>query len=138
LSAGVTEAAAPSYRFELSSEVRDYECDMHGIVNNAVYLNYLEHARRSFFRSRGYGFADITAQGWRLLMAEMSLKYLQSLVSGDRYTVRLAPSRAGGLLVFRGDIFRGDETLCLRSVAKIAVMKDGQLTAEAAFPDLFG
>lgn len=130
--------AEPSYAFEISAEVRDYECDMHGIVNNAVYQNYLEHARRSFFKSRGYGFAEITAQGWRLVMAEISIKYLKPLVSGDRYTVRLAPSRAKGLLVFRGDIFRtGDGVCCLRSEAKIAVLKDGQLTAGRAFPDLF-
>ena len=130
--------AGPSYVFERSADVRDYECDMHGIVNNAVYQNYLEHARRLFFKSRGYGFAEITAQGWRLLMTEISIKYLKPLVSGDRYTVCLAPSRANGLLVFRGDIFRADDRICcLRSEAKIAVLKDGQLTAERAFPNLF-
>ncbi|NLI24182.1 MAG: acyl-CoA thioesterase, partial [Bacteroidales bacterium] len=32
------------YYFELEMEVRDYECDIQGIVNNAVYMNYLEHA----------------------------------------------------------------------------------------------
>jgi len=34
-----------NYRFKLNFEVRDYECDLSGIVNNAVYLHYLEHAR---------------------------------------------------------------------------------------------
>ena len=28
------------YIFETRMEVRDYECDIQGIVNNAVYLNY--------------------------------------------------------------------------------------------------
>ncbi|MBU2223338.1 MAG: acyl-CoA thioesterase, partial [Gammaproteobacteria bacterium] len=30
--------------FSVDFKVRDYECDMQGIVNNAVYFNYLEHA----------------------------------------------------------------------------------------------
>ena len=34
--------------FELKMSVRDYECDLQGIVNNAVYQNYLEHARHQF------------------------------------------------------------------------------------------
>ncbi len=33
------------YQFKLNFEVRDYECDLGGIVNNAVYQHYLEHTR---------------------------------------------------------------------------------------------
>ncbi len=125
------------YVFELAGEVRDYECDMHGIVNNAVYLNYLEHARRTFLRGQGLGFADLAADGVRLLMAEMTIKYRQSLVSGDSYVVRLALRRSGGLLVFAGDIFRTpDEVLCVQSVAKVAVQKHGRLTLGEPFDGL--
>ena len=35
----------PRYLHEHSFEVRDYECDLQGVVNNAVYMHYLEHAR---------------------------------------------------------------------------------------------
>ncbi len=28
------------YIYEVTLEVRDYECDMQGIVNNAIYQNY--------------------------------------------------------------------------------------------------
>ena len=31
--------------YELAFSVRDYECDLQGIVNNAVYQNYYEHPR---------------------------------------------------------------------------------------------
>lgn len=37
-----------SYLFETRMEVRDYECDIEGIVNNANYLHYTEHTRHRF------------------------------------------------------------------------------------------
>ncbi len=36
------------YIFETKMEVRDYECDIEGIVNNANYLHYMEHTRHLF------------------------------------------------------------------------------------------
>ena len=41
------------YRFQTRMEVRDYECDIEGIVNNANYLHYTEHTRHRFLRSIG-------------------------------------------------------------------------------------
>ena len=49
--------------FQLAMAVRDYECDMQGVVNNAVYQNYLEHTRHEFLKSRGLDFARLTEQG---------------------------------------------------------------------------
>ena len=39
------------YQFQLEFQVRDYECDMQGHVNNAVYLNYLEHCRHEIYQT---------------------------------------------------------------------------------------
>ena len=39
--------------FTLTLAVRDYECDLQGVVNNAVYQNYLEHARHQYLQSLG-------------------------------------------------------------------------------------
>ena len=36
------------YIFELKMKVRDYECDLQGIVNNANYQHYIEHTRHEF------------------------------------------------------------------------------------------
>lgn len=36
---------ATKYIFSTQMEVRDYECDIQGIVNNARYLHYTEPTR---------------------------------------------------------------------------------------------
>ena len=36
------------YVYELKMKVRDYECDLQGIVNNANYQHYIEHTRHEF------------------------------------------------------------------------------------------
>lgn len=63
-------------------DVRDYECDMQGIVNNAVYQNYLEHARHTFIKSRGLDFAEITADGVHLVVMRAELDYKAPMKSG--------------------------------------------------------
>ena len=42
-----------NYIYELEMKVRDYECDLQGIVNNANYQHYLEHTRHEFLTSVG-------------------------------------------------------------------------------------
>lgn len=51
------------YIFETRMEVRDYECDIQGIVNNANYLHYTEHTRHRFIRSLGISFFETPRQG---------------------------------------------------------------------------
>ncbi|WCN09351.1 acyl-CoA thioesterase [Marinomonas mediterranea] len=63
-------------------QVRDYECDMQGIVNNAVYQNYLEHARHEFIKTKGLDFAEITSRGIHLVVIKAEIEYKASLRSG--------------------------------------------------------
>lgn len=51
------------YTFTLEMDVRDYECDIQGIVNNAVYQNYLEHARHEYLKEVGIDFAELAKMG---------------------------------------------------------------------------
>lgn len=53
------------YIYELTMKVRDYECDLQGIVNNANYQHYLEHTRHEFLLSTGVSFAALHEQGGR-------------------------------------------------------------------------
>lgn len=95
------------YQFELSLEVRDYECDMEGIVNNAVYQNYLEHARHKYFASLGSSFEQAVRDGYVPVVTRAEIDYRSPLKSGERFTVRLRTERQSRLrIVFVQDIFR--------------------------------
>lgn len=106
------------YAHAIELQVRDYECDLQGVVNNAVYQNYLEHARHEFLRSRGIDFAEVTASGINLVVTRAQLDYRRSLVSGDIFSVRSLVRRASRLrFEFYQDLFRlPDETLMLNAV----------------------
>jgi acyl-CoA thioester hydrolase len=73
--------------------VRDYECDMQGVVNNSVYQNYLEHARHEFLKHKGLDFAELTRRGIIVVVVRAELDYLQSLRSGDVFDVSVEPVR---------------------------------------------
>ena len=67
------ESLMKEYDFKLNMSVRDYECDLQGIVNNAVYQNYLEHVRHAYLRSVGIDFAEYAARGiWYDALAAVS------------------------------------------------------------------
>ena len=78
-----------TYQFIQSFQVRDYECDLQGIVNNAVYQNYMEHTRHEFLLSRGIDFAALTAEGIDLVVVRAEIDYRKPLRPGDRIYVGL-------------------------------------------------
>ncbi len=85
--------------FAIELSVRDYECDMQGVVNNAVYQNYLEHARHEFLKSIGIDFADFTARGINMVVTRAEIDYRSSLKSGDRFLVEVIPERISTLRI---------------------------------------
>jgi acyl-CoA thioester hydrolase len=79
--------------FKLEFEVRDYECDVQGIVNNAVYQNYLEHTRHVFLKQNGIDFIVLSKRGINLVVLRAELDYLYSLRFDDRFTVSAVMER---------------------------------------------
>jgi acyl-CoA thioester hydrolase len=93
--------------FTIEMAVRDYECDLQGVVNNAVYQNYLEHARHEYLKSIGIDFAALAAQGINLMVTRVEIDYKASLTSGDRFLVEVRPERLSPVRIgFRQDICR--------------------------------
>jgi YbgC/YbaW family acyl-CoA thioester hydrolase len=81
------------YIFETKMEVRDYECDIEGIVNNANYLHYMEHTRHLFLKECGLSFAEMHNKGVDAVVARMNLQYKVLLVNlvialGSEFSIR--------------------------------------------------
>ena len=77
------------YKFKIDLHVRDYECDMQGYVNNAVYQNYLEHARHEYLQKLGINFAILAKQKINLVVGRAELDYKFPLQSGDHFWIGL-------------------------------------------------
>lgn len=111
--------------FRVPFRVRDYECDLQGIVNNAVYQHYLEHARHEFLRSRGVSFAELTARGVILVVVRVELDYRRSLRPGDAFEVSLRCESLGRVRhVFLQDIVREDGALMLSARIEWTVLDE--------------
>jgi acyl-CoA thioester hydrolase len=116
------------YCFETRLLVRDYECDIEGIVNNANYLHYCEHTRHLFLKQCGLSFAAMHAKGVDAVVARMNLQYKTPLRPDDELISRLRLTKEGIKFVFHHDIFRAaDEKLCFRGQVELVCIVDGRL-----------
>jgi acyl-CoA thioester hydrolase len=126
------------YIFETRMEVRDYECDIEGIVNNANYLHYIEHTRHLFLKSLGLSFADMHDKGVDAVVARMNLQYKTPLRCDDEFISRLGLRKEGLRYIFSQDIYRAtDEKLCLRSTVELVCLVNGRLANSDDYDDAF-
>ena len=120
--------------FETRMMVRDYECDIEGIVNNANYLNYMEHTRHLFLKERGLSFADMHAKGVDAVVARMNLQFKVPLRCDDEFISRLALKKEGIKYIFYQNIYRADdEKLCLRASVELVCLINGRLGESAEY-----
>jgi acyl-CoA thioester hydrolase len=116
------------YIHELKLKVRDYECDLQGIVNNANYQHYLEHARHEFLLQAGISFAQLHQEGTDAVVARLNMQFKTPLTSQDEYVCRLNIKKDGIKYVFLQDIFRlPDEKLCVRAQVDTVCITNGKL-----------
>lgn len=126
------------YVFEIEMKVRDYECDLQCVVNNANYQHYMEHARHEFLEQADANFGELHNQGIDAMVARVEIDYKVSLTSGDRFVVRLNIERSGVKLVFLQDIYRlPDNKLCAKGKVESICVKDGRLTRGELFDEIF-
>jgi acyl-CoA thioester hydrolase len=116
------------YVFELKFKVRDYECDLEGIVNNANYQHYMEHTRHEFMLSAGLSFADMYAQGITPVVARITISYKMPMRSRDEFVSKLSVRKEGVRYVFLQDIFRlPDMKLVARGRVDTVCLVQGRL-----------
>jgi acyl-CoA thioester hydrolase len=116
------------YIFSTVFTVRDYECDIQGVVNNANYLHYLEHARHEFLVSKQISFTELHKEGIDLVVTKVEIEYKLPLRSRDNFVIRLNLIREGNIrLVFIQDIYRlPDEKLIARGRVTGVATRNGK------------
>ena len=115
------------YIFTHDIAVRDYELDSEGIVNNAIYLHYLEHTRHAFCREHGISFAAMTAGGITPVVSRIEVDYRVPLRSGDVVSSSLWLDRQGVRFIFHQDLhIRATGALSASAVVTIVCLRDGK------------
>lgn len=126
------------YIFETRMMVRDYECDIEGIVNNANYLHYIEHTRHLFLKQCGLSFAEMHRKGIDAVVARMNLQYKVPLRCDDEFISRLNLRKEGLRYIFQQDIFRAaDDKLCFRSSVELVCIVNGRLANSPEYDAVF-
>ena len=117
------------YIFTLEIGVRDYELDSEGIVNNAVYLHYLEHTRHAFVKQEGIPFGSLTSDGLVPVVRRMEIDYHTPLRTGDVMLSCLWIERSGARFIFHQDIFRKEDGASVVSavVTIVCMEKNGRI-----------
>ena len=118
------------YLYVLRMKVRDYECDLQGIVNNANYQHYTEHTRHEFLLQEGISFAELHRKGIDAVVARLSMSFRQPLHSGDEFLSCLNVKKEGVKYIFYQDIYRlpGFELSNHSEVTTVCVI-NGKLSA---------
>ena len=126
------------YIYELKMKVRDYECDLQGIVNNANYQHYLEPARHEFLTSEGVSFSKLHEEGIDPVVARITMAYKTPLHSGDEFVSKLYLKKEGIKYTFYQDIFRWpDMKPVLKASVETVCLINGRLTKGEYFDELF-
>ena len=121
-----------NYIFELRMKVRDYECDLQGIVNNANYQHYIEHTRHEFLTSSRISFARLHDEGIDPVVARITMAFKVPLRSGDEFLSKLNLRKDGIKYVFEQDVFKieddGNLRLSLRAEVETVAVINGLLS----------
>ena len=127
-----------NYIFETRMEVRDYECDIEGIVNNANYVHYCELTRHLFLQQCGLSFAEMHQKGVDAVVARMNLQYKVPLRPDDVVVSRLWLEKQGIKYIFHQDLFRAaDEVLCFRGDITLVCLVNGRLSGSEDYDRAF-
>ena len=127
-----------NYKFTHEMKVRDYECDLQGIVNNANYQHYMEHSRHELLSKLGVNFGKLHEDGIDAMVAKITIEYKTPLRSGDKFVVGINLERKGPKIIFYQDIYRlSDGKLCTKGIIETICGENGRLTRGASFDEIF-
>lgn len=126
--------------YDVEFRVRDYECDLQGVVNNANYQHYLEHARHELLLSRGVSFKELHDEGIDLIVTRVEIDYKYPLRSRNDFIIRTDVRRLGNIrIVFNQDIYLvpGEKHVVHAKVTGVAT-RDGKPVAPGKLIEQLG
>ncbi len=111
--------------FKFSGEVRGYELDSYGHVNNSVYLNYTEQARWLIFKKSGL-LTEFINKGLRLVVIDTHIRYIRELNLFDTWEINTDIKLESPYLTFKHTIFNKKENLksAISTVKTLLIDKD--------------
>ena len=113
--------------FSIQLNVRDYECDTQGIVNNAIYSNYFEHARHCYLLNKNHQFFELHKEGIELVLSTINIHYKKPLKPNDTFTVELNTKwKNKAKLEFNQQIIKKNGTLIATAIAIIVCTINGK------------
>lgn len=135
--------------FSVRVTVRGYETDVQGHLNQAVYLNYAEHARWSLLQEAGISQPGLISLGVGPVTLETTIRYKRELLAGDEADVSCAFTWSDGKVFTIGQtITKADGTVAAEITAvgglldlerrKLVPNPQGVFRDLAKDPGLFG
>ncbi len=122
--------------FKLEFEVRDSELDAQGIVNNANYFVYFEHARHKFLQHIGVSFAKMAVEKQLLVLISSQIDFKKALKAEDKFYVTCAFELVGKLKIgCKQEIRRITDNELMTSAYSVIVCIDGNNRNKAYLPD---
>lgn len=117
-----------NYIFKTEIKVRDYELDSEGIVNNAIYLHYLELTRHNFCDWAGFSFGQMREDGLTPVANKIEVEYKTPLRSGDTMISCLWVESKGVRFIFHQDIFNKlTGEMVIKAIVSIVSIENGKL-----------
>lgn len=113
-----------SDEFSVRIKVRGYEVDTQGHLNQAVYLQYAEHARWELLAAAGIPQDELLATGYGPVVLETHVKYRRELRGGDEVDVGCRFSFDGGRIFQIRQLFRRPDRRIVADLTTTAGLLD--------------
>jgi acyl-CoA thioester hydrolase len=113
---------------DLQIRVRYQETDAMGRVHHANYITYFEMGRTELLRALGHSYKQVEDQGFYLVIAEVSCRYLLPARYDDLLTLRTMVEKSRGATVeHRYELYRGLELLATGQSVVACVDREGRV-----------
>lgn len=114
---------------EIEIRVRYQETDGQRRLHHANYLTYFELGRTELLRASGYSYRQIEQEGWMLVVAELTCRYLLPADYDDLLRLRTTVLAARGARVEHlYQVFRDDTLLAEARTVLACINREGRPT----------